>query len=92
MVKHVIIWDFKDELTAEQKKEAAARMKEGLEALNGVVPEGDNICELVCQRVKASVDAFAAGAPQADDITMLCLYYRQNAKVDCNSRQNTITQ
>ena len=37
MVKHVIIWDFKDELTAEQKKEAAARMKEGLEALNGVI-------------------------------------------------------
>ena len=63
-----------------------------LEALNGVVPEGDNICELVCQRVKASVDAFAAGAPQADDITMLCLYYRQNADADCNSRQNTITQ
>ena len=63
-----------------------------LEALSGVVPEGDNICELVCQRVKASVDAFAAGAPQADDITMLCLYYRQNAKADCNSRQNTITQ
>ena len=37
MVKHVIIWDFKDELTAEQKKEAAARMKEGLEGLKGVV-------------------------------------------------------
>ena len=37
MVKHIIIWDFKDELTAGQKKEAAARMKEGLEALNGVI-------------------------------------------------------
>ncbi len=47
-----------------------------LEALSGIVPEEDNICELVCGRVKASVDAFAAGAPQADDITMLCLHYR----------------
>jgi hypothetical protein len=37
MVKHVIIWDFKDELTAEQKKAAALRMKTGLEALVGVV-------------------------------------------------------
>ena len=37
MVKHVIIWDFKDELTPEQKKEAAARMKEDLEGLNGVI-------------------------------------------------------
>ena len=47
-----------------------------LEALGGIVPEEDNICELVCRRVKDSVDAFAAGAPQADDITMLCLHYR----------------
>ena len=47
-----------------------------LEALMGIVPEKGNICELVCRRVKASVDAFAAGVPQADDITMLCLYYR----------------
>ena len=47
-----------------------------LEALGGIVPEEDNICELVCRRVKDSVDAFSAGAPQADDITMLCLYYR----------------
>ena len=47
-----------------------------LEALRGIVPEEDNICESVCGRVKASVDAFAAGAPQADDITMLCLHYR----------------
>ena len=37
MVKHIIIWDFKDELTPEQKREAAARMKEGLEGLNGVI-------------------------------------------------------
>lgn len=47
-----------------------------LESLGGIVPEEDNICELVCRRVKDSVDAFSAGAPQADDITMLCLYYR----------------
>ncbi len=37
MVKHIIIWDFKDELTADQKREAAANMKERLEALNGVI-------------------------------------------------------
>ncbi|MCR5122047.1 MAG: Dabb family protein [Ruminococcus sp.] len=37
MVKHIIIWDFKDELTAEQKKSAAQRMKTELEALVGVI-------------------------------------------------------
>ena len=37
MVKHIIIWDLKDELTAGQKKAAGAKMKADLEALKGVV-------------------------------------------------------
>ena len=37
MVKHVIIWDFNDGMTADEKKSAAARMKNELEALNGVI-------------------------------------------------------
>lgn len=36
MIKHVIIWDLKDELSAEQKKEAAAKIKNELEALAGL--------------------------------------------------------
>ena len=37
MVRHVILWQFKDELSAPEKEAAAAKAKE-LEALVGVVP------------------------------------------------------
>ena len=39
MVRHVILWQLKDELSAEEKCAAKKAIKEGLEALKGVVPE-----------------------------------------------------
>lgn len=38
MVKHVILWQLKDELTAEEKKEVKKGIKEGLEGLAGEIP------------------------------------------------------
>ena len=38
MVKHIILWQLKDELTPEEKKAIKAGMKEGLEGLVGQVP------------------------------------------------------
>ncbi len=38
MVKHIILWQLKDELTAEEKKVIKTEMKEGLEGLVGKVP------------------------------------------------------
>lgn len=38
MVKHIILWQLKDELTPEEKKTIKAGMKEGLENLVGQVP------------------------------------------------------
>lgn len=38
MIKHVILWQFKDELTSTEKEKLGAEIKEGLEALLGVVP------------------------------------------------------
>ncbi len=37
MVKHVIIWNFKEELTAEERTVAAAKIKEGIEGLMGQI-------------------------------------------------------
>ncbi len=37
MVKHIIIWNFKEEYTAEQKAEFALKIKTELEALVGVI-------------------------------------------------------
>jgi len=38
MVKHVILWQFKDELSSEERNERGAAMKAALEGLKGVVP------------------------------------------------------
>lgn len=38
MVKHVILWQLKDELTEEQKSAVKAEIKEGLEGLAGKIP------------------------------------------------------
>jgi hypothetical protein len=37
MVKHIIIWDFKDSLSDEEKRESAAKIKKDLEGLLGVI-------------------------------------------------------
>lgn len=38
MVKHVILWQLKDEFSAEEKENIKAGIKAGLEGLQGVVP------------------------------------------------------
>ena len=38
MVKHIILWQLKDELTAEEKTEVKKGIKEGLESLAGKIP------------------------------------------------------
>lgn len=38
MVKHVILWKLKEELTAEEKVSVKAGIKEGLEGLQGQIP------------------------------------------------------
>lgn len=38
MVKHVIIWTLKDELSETEKEEVKRGIKEGLEGLRGVIP------------------------------------------------------
>ena len=38
MIKHVILWTLKDELSAEEKQKVKAGIKEGLEGLQGKIP------------------------------------------------------
>ena len=52
MVKHVIIWQLKDEYTEEQKQQIKVEVKEKLEALVGVIP---GLLEM-----KIQIDYFAA--------------------------------
>lgn len=38
MIKHVILWQLKDELTEKEKETIKNQIKEGLEKLKGIVP------------------------------------------------------
>lgn len=38
MVKHIILWQLKDELSAQEKKTVKAGIKSGLEGLKGQIP------------------------------------------------------
>lgn len=38
MVKHIILWQLKDELSREEKKNVKTGIKEGLEGLKGKIP------------------------------------------------------
>ncbi len=38
MVKHIILWQLKDEFSVEEKEDIKAGIKKGLEGLAGVVP------------------------------------------------------
>ena len=38
MVKHIILWQLKDEYASEEKAQIAAESKEGLEGLKGKIP------------------------------------------------------
>lgn len=38
MVRHIILWQLKDEYSEEQKQEIRAGIKEGLESLKGKIP------------------------------------------------------
>lgn len=38
MVKHLVLWDLKEELSAREQADAAARIKRELEELKGLIP------------------------------------------------------
>ncbi len=38
MIKHIVMWNFIETLSAEEKREAAVKIKESLEALQTVIP------------------------------------------------------
>ncbi len=56
MVKHVILWQLKDELSAEEKMNVKKGIKEGLEALAGVIPGLVDISVQIAGLTSSNVD------------------------------------
>lgn len=61
MVKHVILWNLKDELGAEEKESIKKEIKEGLEGLKGKIPGlleiKVNICPLASSNCDVMLDS-----------------------------------
>ena len=51
MVKHIIIWNFKEELSDAERTEAAAKIKSGLEGLQGKI---DNLLSIKVENMPLS--------------------------------------
>ena len=60
-----------------------------LSVLSQPFGSGEEACRKVCESVKKAVSDFSEGAPQFDDITMLCLYY-SGADPDSDVRSLTV--
>lgn len=56
MVRHVLVWSFKDELSAEEKAAAAKKIKAELEALVGVVPGLKELTVIIDPMDSSNVD------------------------------------
>ena len=56
MVKHVILWKLKEELSTEEKEQIKADIKEGLEALTGRIPGLVEIRVNTCGLPSSNVD------------------------------------
>lgn len=54
MVKHIILWKLKDELTDNQKSEIKKNIKDGLEQLAGKIPGMTDIKVIVDGRLASS--------------------------------------
>jgi hypothetical protein len=52
MIKHIVMWTLKDNAAGADKKANAAKMKQLLEELNGLVP--------VLKKLEVGIDVFAA--------------------------------
>ena len=63
MVKHMIIWTLKEELSAEEKSTVKAGIKEGLEGLAGKIPGldcvsiGPDLLEIHTPRERMSISS-----------------------------------
>lgn len=56
MIKHVIVWKLKEELTTDQKEQVKAEIKAGLEGLAGIIPGLVSIQVATCGLSSSNMD------------------------------------
>ncbi len=93
MVKHIILWQLKDELSVEEKAEVKAGIKSGLEGLKGKIP---GLVEITVQTeglASSNADVMLDSAFESEEALKGYAVHPEHVKVaDNNVRPYTKTR
>lgn len=67
MVKHIILWQLKDELSKEEKEKVKKEIKEGLEGLKGKVPGLLNINVIIDGLASSNADVMLDSTLESEE-------------------------
>ncbi len=93
MVKHVILWQLKDEFSAEEKEAIKAGIKSGLEGLKGKIPGLLDICVQTKGLASSNADVMLDSAFENEEALKAYAVHPEHVKVaDENVRPFTKTR
>ena len=93
MVKHVILWQLKDEFSAEEKEAIKAGIKSGLEGLKGKIPGLLDICVQTKGLVSSNADVMLDSTFEDEEALKAYAVHPEHVKVaDENVRPYTKTR
>lgn len=89
MVKHIVLWNFIESLTEEEKKTAAAKMKSLLEPIKELVPGAIEI-QVISNELSSS-NRDVALISTFESITALATYQNHPAHVEAGKYVRSVT-
>lgn len=89
MITHIVLWNFIESLTEEQKQEAAQKMKSLLEPIKELVPGAINI-QVICNEISSS-NREVALISTFESIEALQTYQNHPAHIEAGKYIRSIT-
>ena len=90
MVKHIILWQLKDEYASEEKAQIAAEIKEGLEGLKGKIPGLLDICVQTDRLASSNADVMLDSSFESEEALKGYATHPEHVKVaDTKVRPHT---
>lgn len=90
MVKHIILWQLKEEYTQEEKTQIAAEIKEGLESLKGKIPGLLDIHVQVDKLASSNADVMLDSSFESEEALKGYAVHEEHVKVaDTKVRPHT---
>lgn len=90
MVKHIILWQLKDEYASEEKAQIVAEIKEGLEGLKGKIPGLLDIHVQVDKLASSNADVMLDSSFESEEALKGYAVHEEHVKVaDTKVRPHT---